>query len=361
MGNAQVRLRQTVFVCCVFAFLALAAFFFWPAKRINSIQGPVSSTIQNVGPDDLPAQIENQGDGKHIWALRAKVAPESLSPALAEAIRFIADSSAIIARKLTARGEQRPRHRILSPLLAQTGSPPLLADLSPEFGDVMDAQGRPVRWLIPENILASYSVPRPQLFQIPPERPANPQFAAALARLAPARNANDYRKLVDSFASRYGLNTDLVMAIIHSESNFSPNLVSPRSAMGLMQLLPSTASDEVHRFLYGRRGQISFEQLSVPEINIRYGTTYLHILNDRYFANVRDKQVREACVIASYNMGPNGFLRLYGSTPEQAVARINSMGADEFHADLQRRLPMRETRFYVEKVKRMKQHYASMR
>lgn len=108
-------------------------------------------------------------------------------------------------------------------------------------------------------------------------------------------------------------------AIIHSESDFSPGLISDKSAMGLMQLLPSTASDEVHRFLYGRPGAVSFNELRVPEINIRYGTAYLHILLTRYFSGVHDPLAREYCAVAAYNMGPNRFLRLYGATNEEAV------------------------------------------
>lgn len=316
---------------------------------------PANANIQTLSESDLPLPIENLGDEKRVWAVRRPVSRETINPALAEAVQFILDSPAIAA----GAPKKRRRLRVLTPLLAQDGSAsqPLLTFLPPDSGEALDSAGQPLRWIAPANLLASYNVPRPKITP-PPPAPANPQFAKALARLAPARKASDYRGLVESFAARYGLNTNLVMAIIHSESNFTPTLVSPRSAMGLMQLLPSTASDEVHRFLYGKAGRVNFEQLSVPEINIRYGTAYLHILNNRYFANVRDRQVREACVIAAYNMGPNGFLRLYGPTPALAVEKINSMGSDEFHADLLNRLPMRETRFYVEKVRRMKRHYA---
>ena len=80
----------------------------------------------------------------------------------------------------------------------------------------------------------------------------------------------------------------LVLAIKVTDSAFQKDAVSASSAMGLMQLLPSTASDEVHRFLYGRPGDVGYEDLRVPETNIRYGTAYLHILLNRYFGGVRD-------------------------------------------------------------------------
>lgn len=341
-------------VPCLIALACLPAARFYDSGRLGtSIRLPATVNVQTLAAEDLPAPIENDGDGSHVWALRSRADPYTINPAFAEAIQFIKDSPKL----LSARPQMQPL-RGLAPLFAPDGaqSPSLFVPLA-QHGEALDPAGQPLRWLVPENIIAAYSVPRAAPFSMP-ARTVKPQFEAALARLRPSRNAADYRSLVESFANRYGLNTNLVMAIIHSESNFSPTLVSPKSAMGLMQLLPSTASDEVHRFLYGTRGNVSFDQLANPEINIRYGTAYLHILNNRYFQNVNDRQVREACVIAAYNMGPNGFLRLYGSSPELAVQKINSMTPDEFHEDLQRRLPMRETRFYVEKVKRMKEHYA---
>lgn len=315
---------------------------------------PASASIRVQQEIDKAPQIINSSDGRRAWAVRRPATLAQLPKSLLEAARFALDAPYLAELRTPS-----PPPARLAPLLEHDGSesPRLFGSLP--SGEPLDPEGRPLRWYAQANVLAAYSVPRPKPFQMPDNAPANPRFATALARLAPSGSARAYRALVDSFARRYGLNTDLVLAIIHSESNFTPTLVSPKSAMGLMQLLPSTASDEVHRFLYGTRGRVSFEQLAVPEINIRYGTAYLHILASRYFANVQDRHVREACIIAAYNMGPNGFLKLYGPTPEQAVARINSMSSDEFHADLPRRLPHNETRFYVEKVRRMKQHYAA--
>lgn len=344
-----------LFTCAFFIALAL----FPPARHGRHGREalfPASDSIRVAQSKDAFPQIVNSGDGRRSWSVRKAATLADLPAALVEATQFVLDAPSL----LTADTPASPSGR-LAPLLAHDGgeSPGLLVSLPAGADEPLDPEGRPLRWYAQANVLGSYSIPRPNPFRMPEAAPANPRFAAALARLAPSGNARAYRGLVDSFARRYGLNTDLVLAIIHSESNFTPTLVSPKSAMGLMQLLPSTASDEVHRFLYGTRGRVSFEQLAVPEINIRYGTAYLHILASRYFANVRDRHVREACIIAAYNMGPNGFLKLYGPTQELAVARINSMSSDEFHADLPRRLPHNETRFYVEKVRRMKQHYAA--
>lgn len=277
----------------------------------------------------------------------------------------------------------------ITPLMALDGATaPQLVALQPEaYGDTLDMEGRPLRWQGAATLMAAIQPFRPaargsgagnpgvtadssgrDMSQYAALRPSGPSAAGTgaaggavpgTAGVTPARGQR-YHALVESFARRYNLSIELVYAIIHSESDFSPTLVSSKSATGLMQLLPSTASDEVHRFLYGRRGQVGFDELTVPEVNIRYGTAYLHILMNRYFGAVADQEAREYCTIAAYNMGPNRFLRLYGATNEEAVARINAMSVEELYEDLTARLPVRETRAYVAKVRRMKQRYAAL-
>ena len=70
------------------------------------------------------------------------------------------------------------------------------------------------------------------------------------------RQAEQYRPVVEKYADRYNLSPDLVFAIIYTESDFDPDLISNRSAHGLMQVVPDTAGGEVHRWL-GRTGKPS--------------------------------------------------------------------------------------------------------
>ena len=55
------------------------------------------------------------------------------------------------------------------------------------------------------------------------------------------RQAEQYRPVVEKYADRYNLSPDLVFAIIYTESDFDPDLISNRSAHGLMQVVPDTA------------------------------------------------------------------------------------------------------------------------
>lgn len=364
---------------------------FAPRGEGFEIRRSASARVVSLQAADLPAPILQAGDGRHVWAVRRPVRSEAEEPgaatlAAAEAVRdllaqrrngeFISFEPEGIRLSMAAAtplfgfedaGDGAAEGAALSPLVALDGAsaPQLLAVEPFRASDALDMDGRPVRWQDTAGLMAAYRPLTPQgsrtQTRVAPAALPAPELAAprALASGDAAAKAHRYQELVENFSRRYNLNAALVYAIIHSESDFSPTLVSGKSAMGLMQLLPSTASGEVHRFLYGRRGDIGFDDLRVPEINIRYGTAYLHILLTRYFQNVTDPLAREYCTVAAYNMGPNRFLRLYGANSEEAVARINTMSADELYEDLTRRLPVRETRAYVAKVRRMKHHYAA--
>ena len=88
------------------------------------------------------------------------------------------------------------------------------------------------------------------------------------------------------------LDPALIAAVIYAESKFVDS-TSSAGALGLMQLLPSTA-----HFIAERSGGTAFttEDLSTPEINIAYGSWYLRYLLDRYDGD-------EVLALAAYNGG----------------------------------------------------------
>lgn len=171
----------------------------------------------------------------------------------------------------------------------------------------------------------------------------------ALSNSNPER-AKRYHDTVKRYADRYQLSPSLVLAIIRAESNFNPYAVSPMQAIGLMQVVPSTAGGEVYSYLNGFTGIPSYEDLMQPDRNIRYGTTYLHLLGSRYFQGVRNKTSRELCIIAAYNGGPGAVLRVFNQNPDLAVSMINSFSSDEIYEKLTTEMPSRESRKYVKTV-----------
>jgi soluble lytic murein transglycosylase-like protein len=104
-----------------------------------------------------------------------------------------------------------------------------------------------------------------------------------------------YGAIIYREATRNDLSPELVAAIIESESDFRPRLVSNKNAQGLMQLVPET----------GRL--LGCENLFNPSQNIAAGTKYLRYLLDRF----GDQRT----ALAAYNAGEGNVERFGGVPP----------------------------------------------
>jgi soluble lytic murein transglycosylase len=122
-------------------------------------------------------------------------------------------------------------------------------------------------------------------------------------------------------AREKGVDASLIAAVIYAESRFRDQ-TSHAGARGLMQITPATAR-EIERLSGGTTFRLA--DLSDPEINIRYGTFYLHELMRRYGGN-------EVAALAAYNAGPTNADRWGG--PNLTLEAI----------------PLGETRGYVAEV-----------
>jgi soluble lytic murein transglycosylase len=102
-----------------------------------------------------------------------------------------------------------------------------------------------------------------------------------------------FRPYIKTYAGQYGLDPNLVSAVIFVESRFFPGQVSRAGALGLMQVLPSTA-----KAIASNLGDKEYTENNLldPERNIRYGTYYLKYLFDKYKSETD-------LVLAAYNAG----------------------------------------------------------
>jgi len=129
-------------------------------------------------------------------------------------------------------------------------------------------------------------------------------------------NRQAYRDEIQAVAGVFAVDDSLIRAIIHAESAYHPDALSPRGAQGLMQLMPATQKE------------LEVVDVFDPLSNIEGGTLYLSRLLNQF-----DQSVELAA--AAYNAGP-GAVRKHGGIP-----------------------PYKETRNYVRRVKILYRRYRS--
>jgi soluble lytic murein transglycosylase len=100
--------------------------------------------------------------------------------------------------------------------------------------------------------------------------------------------------IITGIAKRHGISPGLILAVIRVESNFRSWAVSPRGALGLMQLMPETGEWLAHRHGLDWSGPAS---LLDEETNATMGVLYLAYLKEKYSGDLRR-------MLSAYNRGP---------------------------------------------------------
>lgn len=149
-------------------------------------------------------------------------------------------------------------------------------------------------------VVTTYGVPKTERLRV--------------TRSVPSSRAGLFEGLIEEQARLQGVRPSLVHAVVQVESAFNPAAVSPKGAMGLMQLMPQTAR------------MLKVGNPFDPAQNVRAGVAYLRQLLDRYDNN-------EELALAAYNAGPGAVDRHGQSIPPYAetrsyVTKVSGMAGD---------------------------------
>lgn len=140
-----------------------------------------------------------------------------------------------------------------------------------------------------------------------------------------------FKAIVNKYSKKYGVDRNLIFALIREESLFNPEALSYVGAKGLMQLMDRTAKT------LDKELKIK-SSLYVPDDNINLGTYYLMKLMKRFKNNIPS-------VLAAYNGGPTNV--------ELWRKRFDGLENDEFVENI----PFKETHAYVKRVLRSYYYY----
>ncbi|HEY2934252.1 MAG TPA: lytic transglycosylase domain-containing protein [Acidobacteriota bacterium] len=131
----------------------------------------------------------------------------------------------------------------------------------------------------------------------------------------PAGGATPYDGFISKHAGIHGVDPDLVRAVMATESGYNPIAVSNKGAIGLMQLIPSTAK------------RFGVRDIFDPEQNVEGGVKYLRFLLDLFNNDLK-------LTLGAYNAGENVVKRL-GAIPNYRettsyVKRITTRYGDNY-------------------------------
>ncbi len=141
-----------------------------------------------------------------------------------------------------------------------------------------------------------------------------------------------YTEQIKAYAEQYDLSPELVAGVIYAESGYNSKAVSDKGAMGLMQLMPSTAQEIASKL--GEK--YSEDMLLDVDTNIRYGCYYLRYLYDRSGSDI--------IVLASYNAGLG------------VVSKWLNNNEYSYKGELVA-IPYKQTQEYIDKVNKARIYY----
>jgi membrane-bound lytic murein transglycosylase MltF len=121
---------------------------------------------------------------------------------------------------------------------------------------------------------------------------------------------NAVSTLFQEYAEQYDFDYLMLLALAYQESRLDHNMRSSSGAVGIMQMLPSTAKDP----------NVDINDIEDLENNIHAGTKYLRFVRDTYFSDSDTNELNKTLLsFASYNAGPNRIAAIRKETRERGL------------------------------------------
>jgi len=165
------------------------------------------------------------------------------------------------------------------------------------------------------------------------------------------QRANPYKSSITKHAKRFGVDSNLIKAVMAVESCYRNTATSPKEAQGLMQLIPATAAR------FGVSDSYDADQ------NIRGGTKYLKVLTKRFKGNLIK-------TLAAYNAGEGAVDKYKGVPPYKETqryvkkvmhvyAKLSGQKVAPFSSKNISKIKLADTRFSYNKKGRVSSQYNS--
>lgn len=217
------------------------------------------------------------------------------------------------------------------------------------YQQVRDEDGKLIKWHWRAAHYANYLI-KHNFSQTPP---ANKQVSSVTFSLVPNHTQvrmQRYQPLISQYAKRYGIDKNVVKAIIQAESLFNPYALNATGRVGLMQISANSMGQDVFR--QQKKYPFSPPQnfMFAPHNNLDLGVGYLNLLDQHYLSAIKDPNSRHYAMLASYIAGPKNMLQTFSKDKTEAFAIINSLSSYEVYQSLTSTLTRPEIKNYVYQV-----------
>ena len=337
-----------------------------PPATVNATSGVLKPHQKISQLNDFVSEVELLWDDAAQFSSPSQLVQYSADKRTRSLIDLKAGK--LIVEHLASPDADLVMHRVLTNALLTPDDPRKVDLLSTQlvseenhpflFGQLVDSLGKPIDTLSKAQTFAAWAVVhKMQVIQT---------ASGQVQRIELALDANHkqvrvarFARYIEAAAREFGLDANLLYAIVETESHFNPFAVSRTGALGLMQIMPDRAGKDAMKLLTSVSREPSYQELTDPQTNIRLGAAYLALLQGHYLKAIEHPSSREYAVIAAYNGGASRAMSVFAADPSQAVRSINALAPQMVYDSLKRRHASAETRGYLEKVTTAKRRYSN--